>query len=161
MADARGGPSSPALREPLGPAQLPTAAWTIPLTLHSLNAAPAACLAPQVICAFSRPRYTGGHPQLLTAVISERLGIGTSLAHNSTKVGTNFGDCLPAMCDVTYLDAIQEETTASMSDAVLSGRTATTTTKMGIKGQGCFVAAQLPPGRRDKWRISLSQSVRT
>jgi len=65
------------------------------------------------------------------------------------------------MCEVTYLDAIQEETTTSISDAVLSSRATTTTAKMGIKGQGWFVTAQLLPGRLDKWRISLSQSVRT
>src|SRR6266536_2109112 len=86
------------------------------------------------------------------------LEIGTDLAPNSLKLDAHG---LPAMRDVTYLNAIQEETTASMSDAVLSGRTATTTTKMGIKGQGWFITAQLPPGRLDKWRISLSQSVRT
>jgi hypothetical protein len=76
------------------------------------------------------------------------------LAPKFPETGAHLSGCLPAMCGVTYLDAIQEETTASMSDAVLSGWAATTTTKMGIKGQGSFVTAQLPPGRRDKRRIS-------
>jgi hypothetical protein len=66
---------------------------------------------------------------------------------------------LPAMCNVTYVDAVQEETVTSISDTVLSCRLReATTTKMRIKGQGLFVTAQLVPGRRDKPRISLSQS---